>query len=604
MNLRFILARCIPCDAGRNRALRLLDHTLVGCGVAVLVLLAIVLGWPLSELWREEVGRLTRLILALFAGQEVIRYLLVRDPGAELRRRRAEAVLAVLVLLELSWGYRLVAWLHGLGTGLAPATITLLYLGATQLTLLAAVAVRALRGNRWLTGRGLSPGMVFILSFAALIILGALLLLTPHATRSGISWVDALFIATSAVCVTGLSPLDISATFTLHGQWVILGLIQVGGLGVMTLTYFFAYFMGGGVSLRNRIGLQELLSEENLGNIGTVLALIVSFTFAVELGGAFLIHHSLVGRPDAPENLPFFALFHAVSAFCNAGFSTLSAGLADPAVSGRVGFLGWIMGLIVLGGLGFPVVQNFWGYAVALARRSLGLRLAAPPRLTAHSRLSLVTTLALVVGGTVVIWVTEFACGGGRAQVAADSPWLTALFHSVTARTAGFNVTDMGALLPASAAVVMFLMFVGGGPASTAGGIKTTTLAVAILSLRRVVFGREDIEAFGRRFPDELANRALSILIVAVGFVTVVSVTLCALHPDLPPADLVFEAVSAIGTVGLTRGVTADLGEPAKLVLVLAMLVGRVGVLAFILAFIRRREPTGLRLPETTVILN
>lgn len=599
-----LLRLLVPDEAGRARINTLLDRAFIVCGLIVLALLTLILGWPVSEFWRDEIARVTRLILALFACQELFRYL-VNHPRRELfRRRRAEGLLALLVVLELTYGTRFVSWLQSLGTGLAPATLTLLYLGATQLTLLAALAMRTLRENRWLTGRTLSPGLVFILSFAALITLGTLLLLTPHATHaSGIRWVDALFVATSAVCVTGLSTVDVPGTFTLHGQWVLLGLIQIGGLGVMTITYFFAYFMGGGVSLRNRIGLQELLSEENLGNIGSVLVLIVSFTLAVELAGAVLIHQTLSSAADTPANLPFFALFHAVSAFCNAGFSTLSAGLSDPALSHQRDFLVVIMGLIVLGGLGFPVVQNFWHYARAVTQRFLGLRIAAPPRLTAHSRIVLVTTAALLAGGTLAFWLTEFVFGQGRGHIAADSAWFTALFHSVTARTAGFNLTDTSALLPASAAVMMFLMFVGGGPASTAGGIKTTTLAIALLSLRRVLLGRLDIEAFGRRFPDDLANRALSILIVSVGFITLVSVTLCALHPELNPADLVFEAVSAVGTVGLSRGVTAQLGEPAKLVLVVAMLVGRVGVLAFLLALIRRREPTGLRLPETTVSL-
>ena len=173
----------------------------------------------------------------------------------------------------------------------------------------------------------------------------------------------------------------------------------------------------------------------------------------------------------------------------------------------------------------------------------------------------------------------------------------------MTARTAGFNVTPVEALLPASAAFLMFLMFVGGSPGSTAGGIKTSTLAVAALSLRRVVLGRSDIEAYGRRFPDDLANRALSVLIVAVAFITIVSVTLCALHPEFTPSAVVFEAVSAVGTVGLSRGLTSQFEAPAKLVLIVAMLVGRVGVLTFIMAFIAKREPTGLRLPETTVTL-
>jgi trk system potassium uptake protein TrkH len=585
------------------RLWRALNFAQILCGLCTLSLFALVLGFPLSEDLRDTVDLATRLILGLFAIQEVARFAIARKRMAHLRGRKLEALLAFVVGLELVLGGRIVSWVEGLGTGLSPGAITLLYLGGAQLTILAALALRGLRDNRWLTSRSLSPGLVLVLSFGALITVGTLLFKTPHATHEGISWVDALFVATSAVCVTGLSPVDVSATFTTHGQWILLGLIQLGGLGVMTITYFFAYFMAGGVSLRNRIGLQDLLSEENLGQIGGVLAIIVAFTFGVELVGALLIHASLAGSPDAPANLAFFSLFHSVSAFCNAGFSTLSDGLADPRVADRPWFLGVVIPIVVLGGIGYPVVKNFWDNTVASVRRRLGLRLANPPRLTANSRIVLVTTGLLLVGGTVLIWVTEYLAGGHQAEAASGSPWLTAFFYAASSRTAGFNVTPVGDLLPATAALMMFLMFIGGGPASTAGGIKTSTLAVAFLSLRRVLFGRREIEVFGRRLPDELANRALSIILVAVAFTTAVSVSLLALHPELDSSDLVFEAVSAVATTGLSRGVTADLGDHAKIILSAAMLIGRVGVLTFLLSFIPRRAPTGLRLPETNIVL-
>ncbi len=585
------------------RLWRALNFAQVLCGLCTLALFALVLGFPLSEELRDTVDLSTRLILGLFAIQEIARFAIAKKRLAHLRSRKIEALLAFIVGLELIFGGQIVSWLEGLSTGLSPGAITLLYLGAAQFTLLTALALRALRDNRWLTGSSLSPGLVLLLSFSALITVGTLLLKTPHATYDGISWVDAVFVATSAVCVTGLTPVDVSATFTAHGQWVLLGLIQLGGLGVMTITYFFAYFMAGGVSLRNRIGLQDLLSEENLGQIGGVLAIIVAFTFGVELIGAFLIHASLSGSPDAPANLAFFSLFHAVSAFCNAGFSTLSDGLADPRVADRPWFLGAVIPVVVLGGIGYPVVKNFWDNGVASLRRRLGLRLANPPRLTANSRVVLVTTGCLLFGGTVAFWLTEYFAGGHQADAASGSPWLTALFYAASSRTAGFNVTPTDALLPATAALMMFLMFIGGGPASTAGGIKTSTLAVALLSLRRVLFGRREIEIFGRRLPDELANRALSIILVAVAFTTAISVTLLALHPELDSSDLVFEAVSAVATTGLSRGVTAELGVHAKIVVSAAMLIGRIGVLTFLLSLIPRREPTGLRLPETNIVL-
>ncbi|MFH1499566.1 MAG: potassium transporter TrkG [Verrucomicrobiota bacterium] len=570
------------------------------CGVAALALLVVVVGWPLEGWLRLLVRPAGHALLVVFVAQELIRLLVQAHPWRFVRSRALEVTLAAAAGVELLFGEPLLRWLGERSEQWPASTVTVIYLAGTQLTLVLLVGLRMLRRSSLLAGRRLSPGMVFILSFALLIGMGTLLLLTPQATTAGIGWVDALFTSTSAVCVTGLITVDTATAFTRHGQWMILGLIQIGGLGVMTITYFFAYFFAGGVTLRSRIALQDLLSEENLGHIGTVLGVIVGFTLLIELAGAIALHTALVAGGVTVDGPVFFSIFHAVSAFCNAGFSTLSTGLADPSLEGRLGVFSIIMLLIVLGGIGFPVMKNVWVVLGARLRRALGLRTAMPPRLTANSRIVLATTGILLAGGTAVISLTEFVFGEGSIN---GSAWFTALFHSVTARTAGFNITPTEGLLPATAALMMFLMFVGGSPSSTAGGIKTTTLAVAALALRRVLLGRTDIEAYGRRLGEDVANRALAIILLAVGFITIITIALCALHPELSPADLTFEAVSAVSTVGLSRGVTGQLGDTAKLVLVTGMFIGRIGVLLFLLSFIRKRTPSGYRLPETSVVL-
>lgn len=588
-------------DDRRELITRTLNFITALCGLSALALLVAVIGWPLEGDLRVLVRVTTTGVLTAFVVQEALRLSVQAHLWRFMRERYLEVTLALAAGVELLFGEPILAWMDNRTPDLPAATITVFYLAGAQLMLVLLVGLRALRRNRLLSGRRLSPGMVFILSFAVLIGLGTLLLKTPQATSSGsIGWIDALFTATSAVCVTGLASLDTATDFTRHGQWIILGLIQVGGLGVMTITYFFAYFFAGGVSLRNRIALQDLLSEENLGHIGTVLGLIVGFTLIVELTGALGIHMILSADGLPGGDLVFFSIFHSVSAFCNAGFSTLGEGLGNPAVAGQQGFFGIIMGLIVLGGIGFPVIKNAWLVLVARLRRAIGLRSAMPPRLTTNSRIVLTTTASLIVGGAVMVWLTEFWFGHGQAN--GNSGW-TALFHSVTARTAGFSITPPGELMPATAAVIMLLMFVGGSPSSTAGGIKTSTLAVAVLALRRVLLGRTDIEAFGRRLDENVVNRALAIVLLAVGFITLITVSLCVLHPELSPADLTFEAVSAVSTAGLSRGITGELGGAAKLVLVSAMFIGRIGVLLFVLSFIRKRSATGYRLPETTVVL-
>lgn len=572
------------------------------CGLAAIGLLAALLGWPLGEEGRRTARLIGSGILAAFVFQEAFRLALQSAPLRYLRGRIPEVVLSVLVSVELFASQALLDWLGDRLPRLPAATLTLVYLAGTQVTLAALVVLRLLREVRFLSDRRVSPGLVFMISFAGLIAVGTLLLKTPQAAQPGsLGWIDAFFLATSAVCVTGLSPVDIAVVLTPHGKWILLGLIQLGGLGVMTLTCFFAYFLAGGVGLRSRIALQDLLSEETLGQIGTVLAVTVGFTFAFEIAGALALHALLEPGTLPPAEAVFVCLFHSVSAFCNAGFSTFSANLAAPGVSDNLGFLGVILGLVVVGGIGFPVLKDGWRAATGQLARRLGLRISAPRRLSANSRIVLVTTFGLLLAGWLAIGVTEFAFGSG---VRGESAWFTALFHSVTARTAGFNLTPTESLLPATAAVLMALMFVGGSPGGTAGGVKTSTLAVATLALRRILTGREHLEAFGRRFDVSTADRALAIILLAVTFTTLVCIGLCALHPELPPADVAFEAVSAVGTVGLSRGVTAQLGTAGKLLVILAMFVGRIGVLVCLLAVIPRRAERGYAFPETTLILN
>ncbi|MDR1281695.1 MAG: ATPase [Opitutaceae bacterium] len=595
----------------RSRAvvLSLLNTLLVLCSVASLALFALIAGWPLEPETQRLVRIATGFVLKLFVVQEACRLWLQRNRLAWLRTRKLEVALCVLIVFEMLLGPQLQGWLRDVFPDAGTGTLSLFVLAVSQLTLLALIALRALRGNRLLATRRLTPGMALILGFAVLIVIGTLMLKTPRATTGGIGWIDALFTATSSVCVTGFGTVDITTRLTRYGQWIVLVLVQTGGLGIMTLTYFFAHFLAGGVSLRNRIALQNLLSEDNLGQIGAVLGMIVGFTLSVELAGAAVIW-ILLGGADAlavaaasqvADDRLFFALFHAVSAFCNAGVSTLPGNLADPTLAGMEGVLVVIMLLVVTGGIGFPVIRNLQEVVTARIRRRLGLRLATPPRLTTNSRVVLATTAVLLAGGAVLFYITEFATGNGDPGEL--NPWMAAIFHSVAVRSAGFNVINTADIAPATVILTMFLMFVGGSPSSTAGGIKTSTLAVAVLALRRVLLGRPEIEAFGRRIPDDIADRALAVLLLAGAFVTLVATTLCVLHPELPAFDLLFEAVAAVSTAGLARGVTPMLGDPAKLVMITAMFIGRIGVLMFLLSFIRRRDHKGYRYPEATIVI-
>lgn len=464
-----------------------------------------------------------------------------------------------------------------------------------QLCVIAAAGVRSLRFRGKIGAvKRLSPGRVFILSFAALILVGTLLLQTPKATTNGIGFADALFFATSAVCVTGLVPVEsLPATLTEFGQYILLVLAQLGGLGVMSITYFFAYFFAGGLSIRNRFAFQDLFSEDNLAQIGLVLGVLVGFTFSVEALGALWIYYSY-----AAENIAdpvFFSIFHSVMAFCNAGFSTLPQGLATGNVLAQTDFISAIILLSVVGGLGFPVVKNFWLVSVSsLKRHLLRHRGFISAKLSTHSKIVLATSALLLVAGTILLLIT----GGETVD------FMRAVFLSATTRTAGFDIGDP-ALLPTGALLIMMvLMFIGGAPFSTAGGIKVTTFAVAALSIRQFLFGRRDLEIFGRRLHGDIAHQALAIILLGGLFFAFVATVLCFLHPEIRGEFLIFEAVSAVATVGISCGITPQLCVGAKLVLVAAMFIGRIGILLFLTSFIRRREGTGARLPEDTIVLS
>ncbi|MDR2982607.1 MAG: hypothetical protein LBV12_10225, partial [Puniceicoccales bacterium] len=399
----------------RTRLERFLNGILVLCSTISLGLFIYILGWPIAQNVRQYVQVITDIVLGFFVIQEVARVVIQKQPWSFLKTRKPEIILSIVILAELFFGQHFHDWLRELMPDVPSGTMALFLLGCSQFTLLILIGIRFLRENRIFSTMRLSPGGALVLSFASLILIGTLLLKTPQATYNGIGWVDALFTATSSVCVTGLGTVDMATGFTRQGHWIILGLVQIGGLGMMTLTYFFAYFLAGGVSLRNQTAIQNLFSEDNIGQVGTVLGIIIGFTLTFEAIGAFAMYFFLMQGGNVPNDPVFFSIFHSVSAFCNAGISTLPGNLSDPSMRGYEGVMGVVMVLIIMGGIGFPVVKNFWQVAGASFRKCLGLRTAVPPRLTTNSRVVLVTTFTLLVGGTLLIYITEFILGNGSS---------------------------------------------------------------------------------------------------------------------------------------------------------------------------------------------
>ena len=458
------------------------------------------------------------------------------------------------------------------------------------------------RIERFLATMADHPARLMVLSFGLTALLGGLLLTLPQSlqrTTDG-SLIDGVFTSVSAVCVTGLAVNNISTTYTLFGQVVIAILIQLGGLGIMVLSAFFAIVSGQRLRVRSAAVMAEMIDSDSLASLRRTVTSIVLFTLVIEAAGAGVLYQGFmeyedVGLPPGASPLSgagshvWAAVFHSISAFCNAGFSLCRDGLVPLADSVTVS--GAIMALIVLGGLGFPVLDELLGAAWTRVR---GRR---PPRLTLHARTVLLTTAVLVAGGTAAVLAPGW--GAAMRELSWPTRFLAAAFQSVTTRTAGFNTIDFGAVRPATLMMTCMLMFVGAGPGSTAGGIKITTLAVLYAALRAELRGHEP-RLLQRALPAATVRRATGLAFLSVLIVMGVLFVLLLIEPH-GPLQLAFETISAFATVGLSTGITASLTAPGKLIVAATMFAGRIGPLTLALALATRSEPAAFRLPEERV---
>lgn len=454
----------------------------------------------------------------------------------------------------------------------------------------------------------LNPAQLFIGSFLVLILLGAGLLMLPRATYSGISLIDALFTSTSAVCVTGLIVVDTQAHFTPLGHWLIMALIQVGGLGILTFASYFSFFFKGGATYENQIALSDITSSEKIGEVFTTLRRIIVITFLVELIGAVMIFSTLGDslKGSWSEKL-FFSVFHSISSFCNAGFSTLTLGMADERVLFNYPLQLSIIGIFVFGGLGFPIVINSLRYfkytLLRLFYRLQGTQYRFKPWiLTLSNRLNLSTTLILSLVGTCIILYKEFDnVLKGHSLL---GKIVTAVFTATTPRTAGYNSIDFSQLHFSSIIIIIFLMWVGASPASTGGGIKTSTFAIATLNFFSLARGKHKIEIFNRQIADISVQRAFAVMSLSLVVIGMSVFWIAHFDPDLPLLDIAFESFSAYSTVGLSLGITGQLSWQSKLVLIITMFIGRVTMLTILISLFKRARLASYSYPREEILIN
>ncbi len=439
----------------------------------------------------------------------------------------------------------------------------------------------------------LTPYQVLVLGFAGIIIFGAFLLTLPISTQSGAgtTFIDALFTATSAVCVTGLVVVDTGTHYSYFGQMVIILLIQVGGLGIMAMSTLFALLVGKRIRLKERLLMQEALNQLTVSGVVRLTIYIIRITLLIEFVAGTIL--AIRWYPELGTKGIYYGYWHAVSSFCNAGFdlfgpitgkfSSVTSYVDDITVNLT------IAGLIILGGIGFAVIYDVW------ESRSF-------VKLSMHSKIVLITSGILIVGGAILIYLLEYTNSDTLAPLSMQGKILASFFQSVTARTAGYNTIDIGKMHDGSLLLMVILMFIGASPASTGGGIKTSTAAVLVLATWALIRGRSDAECFSRRIPKEIIYKAFSVMFISFLLVIVVTMALT-ITEKAEFIQVLFEVTSAFGTVGLTTGMTPSLSFSGKCWLIFTMFAGRVGPITLALAIAMRAKKAQVQYPDGKIII-
>ncbi|MFD0768663.1 TrkH family potassium uptake protein [Bacillus sp. CGMCC 1.60114] len=417
----------------------------------------------------------------------------------------------------------------------------------------------------------LSPPQILAIGFFALILVGGILLKLPIATKTSISWVNAFFTATSAATVTGLGVVDANSTFTIFGQVVIMLLIQTGGLGLMTIAILIVWVLGKKIGLRHRLLIGEALNQTNIGGLVKLVKRVFFFSICIELVGVVFLAIRFVPEFGLGKGL-YYSLFHVVAAYNNAGFAlwldNLTRYVGDPIIN--IG----ICSLIVIGGLGFTVLIDIW-YSRSFRKLAL------------HSKIMIVGTIVLSIFAMIVIFLLEYnnVKTLGSLSSLSEKLWAS-FFQGITPRTAGFNTIDYGSMRESTLFFTMVLMFIGAGSVSTGGGIKLTTFVILITSVISFFKKKEDVVLFRRTIKMSTVMRALSI-VIASQFLIFVAVFILMLTEQFSFIELLFETVSAFGTVGLSMGITADLSSFGKCVIMFVMFCGLIGPLTLVFSLAR-----------------
>ena len=440
-------------------------------------------------------------------------------------------------------------------------------------------------------GFKLNPMQILSLGFLLIILIGGILLSLPISSSTGeyTSFIDAVFTSTSAVCVTGLVTVDTGTHWNLFGQTVIMLLIEIGGLGFMSFTTLIAILLGKKITLRERLILQNAMNTFNIQGVVKMVKYILLFTISIQAIGALIFCTQLIPEYGLGKGL-FYSIFHSISAFCNAGFDVFGGGVSLTTHNTNALVILTAAALIIIGGLGFGVWTEL--YNVKRIRR-----------FSVHTKIVLLVTGFLVIGGTILMLLFEYNNPETIAAMNGGEKVLNSFFAAVTPRTAGFNSISTSGMTSAGKFLTMILMMIGGSPGSTAGGIKTTTVGVLILTVICVIKRREDTEVFSKKISKDLVYKAFTLFFIGSGLVIVVSLILSFTEAEASFTAILYETVSAFGTAGLTIGLTPNLSIIGKVLIMMMMYIGRVGPLTVVLSLTKEKIRSGIKYPEGKILI-
>ncbi len=538
-------------------------------------------------------------LLFFFVLNYLIRWLFAHDKWRFITDRWFDGLLTLVFIYDLISLYWLgVPLLQSVFEYFGIKAFTPLYVLFINLYLLFFIGSEFVRFSTYLPRLKVSPPLLLLLSFVILILGGTGLLMLPEMTvpPGSMPFIDALFTATSASCVTGLIVVDTATYFTFKGQLVLLMLMQVGGISIISFAFFFASMSRSQLGLAHQLSIKEILNLPTMRMTQQILRKVVLVTLSIELVSALLIYGIVSGMRLDVSHPMFFSLFHGVSAFCNAGFSTLTDGLSHETVQHVYVLHLVIAATVVVGGIGF------WTLLDVGSPSRIRDRIRYPWKTwDVNTKVAIGTSAILIALGTIVFWLAE------RNRTLADldpmAQLTTALFQSITTRTAGFSTVEFSQLSSPFLLLTLFLMFIGASSGSTGGGIKTSTFWVALITVFSYIRGKRQVEIDRYGLSVAQINRAFAILLFGLGFVMTATFVLSFTEPDHSLVELLFEEVSAFCTVGLTLGITPELSVVGKGVIIISMLVGRVGILSFAVLLMTPRRPVSRTLPAAPLII-